>query len=111
MDRREFLKKSALAGAGFMASQSMLGKIVKEGMPMDKNHADLGSNAANSVQQQAFEERKLGKRKVTSIGLGTVDICPVGYYGCSTTCHLSDWYSVGQSARVLLQRSLPSLGC
>lgn len=85
MDRRDFLKKSALAGAGFMASQSVLGKIVKDGIPMDKNHTALGSNATNSVQHQVFEERKLGKRKVTSIGLGTVDICPVGYYGCSTT--------------------------
>lgn len=85
MDRRDFLKKSALAGAGFIASQSMQGKIVKDGMPMNKNHADLGSNAANGILRQAFEERKLGKRKVTSIGLGTVDICPVGYYGCSTT--------------------------
>ena len=85
MDRRDFLKKSALAGAGFMASQSVLGKIVKDGIPMDKNHTTLGSNAPNSVQHQVFEERKLGKRKVTSIGLGTVDICPVGYYGCSTT--------------------------
>lgn len=85
MDRRDFLKKSALAGAGFMASQSLLGKVVKDGIPMSKNHADLGSNATNGVHHQAFEERKLGKRKVTSIGLGTVDICPVGYYGCSTT--------------------------
>lgn len=85
MDRRDFLKKSALAGAGFMASQSVLGKIVKDGIPMDKNHTTLGSNATNGVQHQVFEERKLGKRKVTSIGLGTVDICPVGYYGCSTT--------------------------
>ena len=68
-----------------MASQSVLGKIVKDGMPMDKNYTTLGSNATNGVQHQVFEERKLGKRKVTSIGLGTVDICPVGYYGCSTT--------------------------
>ena len=87
MDRRDFLKKSALAGAGFMASQSMLGKMIKNEMTMDKNknHVGLGSNGSNGVLRQAFEVRKLGKRKVTSIGLGTVDICPVGYYGCSTT--------------------------
>lgn len=66
MDRRYFLKKSALAGAGLIASQSLLGKIVKNGMPMSKNHADLDSNATNGVQHQAFEERKLGNARLHS---------------------------------------------
>ena len=79
MDRREFLKTSALAGAGFLASQSVLGKIMKNEVPMGKNNTGLGLNAEKGVAHQAFEKRKLGKRTVTSIGLGTVDICPVGY--------------------------------
>lgn len=70
-----------------MASQSMLGKMIKNELPMGKNkkHTGSGSDEINGVQHKDFELRKLGKRTVTSIGLGTVDICPVGYYGCSTT--------------------------
>ncbi len=81
MDRRVFLKKSALAGAGIMASQTMLGNMIHQEEEISKN----GQLKSEAVGRKQFENRKLGQRSVTSIGLGTVDICPVGYYGCSTT--------------------------
>lgn len=85
MDRRDFLKKPALAGAGFVASQSMLGKVISNEMTIGKDNQTVGSALDAAQNTSRFEQRKLGKRKVTSIGLGTVDICPVGYYGCCTT--------------------------
>ena len=94
MDRRNFLKKSALAGAGLVASQTMLGKVMADNVTVGKDGKTLGSflngeNTANgsdaAENSKRFEKRKLGKHTVTSIGLGCVDICPVGYYGCSTT--------------------------
>lgn len=91
MDRRNFLKKSASAGAGLVASQTMLGKVMADNMTVGKDGKTFGSalNGANGLDavenSKRFEKRKLGKHTVTSIGLGCVDICPVGYYGCSTT--------------------------
>lgn len=84
MDRRDFLKTSALAGVGLLASQTMLGKILPENMSdkMNNNHKGIFNG---TIGKKKFEMRKLGKRTVTSIGMGCVDICPVGYYGCSTT--------------------------
>ena len=81
MERRDFLKKSALAGAGLMASQMLPGKMISnKGIEMNEK---MSKNAEKGGAP--IELRKIGGREVTSIGLGTVDICPVGYYGCSTT--------------------------
>lgn len=81
MDRRDFLKQSVLAGAGIMASQTVLGKVLPENM--SNTTGDNYENA--SALPKHFEKRRLGRYEITSIGLGCVDICPVGYYGCSTT--------------------------
>lgn len=81
MDRRDFLKQSVLAGAGIMASQTVLGKVLPGSM--SNTTGDNHENVASLPKH--FEKRRLGKHEVTSIGLGCVDICPVGYYGCSTT--------------------------
>lgn len=79
MDRRNFIKRSALATAGIVASQSALGQVAA-------SVAADGSGKATATQSgKGFEQRMLGRRKVTAMGLGCVDICPVGYYGCSTT--------------------------
>ncbi len=85
MERRDFLKKSALAGAGLMASQVLPGRMITD-KAVKMNGIMSTINPSNtSIDCSPFELRKIGRRKVTSIGLGTVDICPVGYYGCSTT--------------------------
>lgn len=83
MNRRDFLRKTALAGAGALASQTLLGQVTTGAAThsLDTAHTD------NNIHMDTghIEQRKLGRRTVTAIGLGCVDICPVGYYGCSTT--------------------------
>lgn len=81
MDRRDFIKQTMLAGAGIMASQTVLGKIMSDNV--QTGISTLNSNVP--AKPKDFEQRMLGRHRVTSIGLGCVDICPVGYYGCSTT--------------------------
>jgi len=75
MDRRDFLKKSALAGAGFMASQSMLGKVISNEITIGKDNQTVGSALDAAKNTQRFEQRKLGKRKVHRLGHG-------GYLSC-----------------------------
>lgn len=71
MDRRNFFKTSLIAGAGFLASHTAFGNIVNG---TDKRY--FGNSAED------FKRRKLGSMEVSAIGLGCVDMCPVGYYGC-----------------------------
>lgn len=74
MDRRDFLKKSFVTGAGLLASHSLLGNML--------NSAEKKGLFAPEQQTKAFENRLLGSMNVSAIGLGCVDMCPVGYYGC-----------------------------
>jgi len=80
MNRRNFFRKSALTGAGIIASQTMIGKLID-----NKHQSGEISSISNTAKTGDFEKRKLGQHTVTALGLGCVDICPVGYYGCSTT--------------------------
>ncbi len=81
MDRRNFIKQSVLAGTGIMASQTVFGRIMSDSVQVRE------SGISRNVQSKSnrFEQRMLGKYQVSSMGFGCVDICPVGYYGCSTT--------------------------
>ncbi len=84
MERRDFLKKSALAGAGLMATQVLPGKMISgNAVKMTEENSIFEAEGA-ARGKSPFELRKIGGHEVSSIGLGTVDICPVGYYGCST---------------------------
>lgn len=72
MDRRDFFKTSLVTGAGLLASHTVLGNLIgkEEGLFAPEQPGDI------------FEKRRLGGMEVSAIGLGCVDMCPVGYYGC-----------------------------
>ena len=71
MDRRDFFKTSLAAGTSLLVSHTAFGNIVSkaENLPFGK-------------VSENFEKRKLGGMEVSAIGLGCVDMCPIGYYGC-----------------------------
>lgn len=74
MERRDFLKKSALAGAGLMATQVLPGKMISgNAVKMNEENSIFDEESA-ARGKSPFELRKIGGRKVSSIGLGTV--CP-----------------------------------
>lgn len=68
MKRRDFIKKSLFAGAGLLAANTISGKVASQAV-------------AAPQQDGTFEKRLLGDMEVSAIGLGCVDMCPVGYYG------------------------------
>lgn len=75
MIRRDFLKASMLAGASFCLAGQAFGSMPDKA---DKT----GDDAFPKARAQAWEQRKLGTMGVSALGLGCVDMCPVGYYGC-----------------------------
>lgn len=74
MDRRDFFKTSFVTGTGLLLSHSVLGNILGK--------AEHGGLFAPEQAAGRFEKRLLGGMDVSEIGLGCVDMCPVGYYGC-----------------------------
>lgn len=72
MNRRDFLKTSFLAGAGMILARPAFGASNAE--------AKSGNPAPSK-----WETRRLGTMEVSAMGLGCVDMCPVGYYGCKNT--------------------------
>lgn len=74
MDRRDFFKMSLVTGAGLLASHSVIGNIIGK---VEQNRLFAPEQSSGT-----FEKRQLGGMGVSAIGLGCVDMCPVGYYGC-----------------------------
>lgn len=74
MDRRDFFKTSFVTGTGLLLSHSVLGNVF--------NKVGKGGLFAPEQAVGTFEKRLLGGMSVSEIGLGCVDMCPVGYYGC-----------------------------
>lgn len=78
MSRREFLKNAALTGLALSISPMAAGCSV---LSEDGTSTAPAAKAA-SLKPGEWETRRLGTMDVTAIGLGCVDMCPVGYYGC-----------------------------
>ena len=75
MIRRDFLKASITTGVSLCFAGSAFGSVPNE-------HTGSIGNASSGTNPGDWEQRRLGTMEVSALGLGCVDMCPVGYYGC-----------------------------
>lgn len=69
MNRRDFLKASIFAGSDLIFTRPLRGQ-------------DHTVNPSSLTAPLTWDQCRLGTMDVSPIGLGCVDMCPIGYYGC-----------------------------